>query len=219
MIQQANIEFITLFVYGANGQATWFVGPDTQFTDGTNGTVTFTGPLYQTTGPAFAGAFDPHAVGVRQVGNVTLTLLTLVSGSLSYSVDGVTVVKSIERQNWAVENLTGSFLGAATGTYTGACTSTGYKEEPASLSIAHTTPTAISLNLVTAARNCTYTGTYDQRGRMGDAIGSFTCTNGTTGTFGAVEMQATAFSFTMRITTTASGCGWEGLWAGAKRSS
>jgi hypothetical protein len=218
VIQQGGIQFVTLFVYGADGKATWFVGPRTEFQAASNGTASFTGLLYQTTGPTFAGAFDPHAVGVREVGNVTITLTTLVSGSVSYSVDGVVVVKAIQRQTWATENFTGNYLGAATGVYSGACSTTGYQEEFASLAVTQPTTTSLAITYTSTNRTCNFTGTYEQDGRMGSAIGSFSCTNGTAGTFGIVEIQATPAAINMRITTTASGCGWQSLYSGARRN-
>ncbi|HEX4332374.1 MAG TPA: hypothetical protein VH040_09560 [Usitatibacter sp.] len=218
VVQQGGIQFVTLFVYGANGQATWFVGPDTAFQASSNGTALFTGPLYQTTGPAFAGGFDPKAVGVRQVGNVTITLTTLVSGSLTYSVDGAVVVKDIQRQTWVVENFAGNYLGAATGIYSGACSSTGYQEEPASVAVTQPTTSTFAMTFASASRNCSFTGSYEQDGRMGSAIGSFTCTDGKAGSFGIVEIQATPAAINMRITTTASGCGWQSLYSGARRN-
>jgi hypothetical protein len=223
VIQQGGIQFVTLFVYGADGKATWFVGPDTEFQAASNGTASFTGLLYQTTGPAFAGAFDPKAVGVRQVGNVTITLTTLVSGSVSYSVDGVVVVKAIQRQTWATENIAGNYLGAATGVYSGACSATGYQEEFASLAVTQPTitgptTTSLAMTYTSTSRTCNFTGTYEQDGRMGSAIGSFSCTNGVAGTFGIVEIQATPAAINMRITTTASGCGWQSLYSASRRN-
>jgi hypothetical protein len=218
IIQQGGVQFITLFVYGANGEATWFVGPDTEYVSATNGIAVFTGPLYQTTGPVFSGNFNPTAVNAKQVGNITLTLTTLVSGSVSYSVNGTVVVKNVQRQTWVIDNLAGNYLGAATGVYSGACSATGYQEEPASLAVTHNN-TAITMTLATASRTCTYTGTYEQDGRMGSDIGSFTCTNGTSGTFGIVEMQGSPTGILMRFTTTASGCAWQSLYAGARRGS
>jgi len=218
VIQQGAIQFITLFVYGSDGKAAWFVGPHTEFQATNNGTAVFTGALYQTTGPAFSTTFNPSAVGVQQVGNITVTLTTLVSGSVSYSVNGVTVVKDIQRQTWTTENLAGNYLGAATGVYSGACSATGYQEEPASLSVTQA-GTAITLGYASATRNCTLTGTYTQDGRMGSTIGSYSCTNGVTGTFGIVEMQATPAAINMRITTTASGCVWQSQYSGARRAS
>lgn len=218
VIQQGPVQFITLFVYGSDGKATWFVGPDTEFQATNNGTAVFTGALYQTTGPAFSTTFNPSAVGVRQVGNINVTLTTLVSGSVSYSVDGVTVVKDIQRQTWVTEDLSGNYLGAATGVYSGACPANGYQEEPASISVTQS-GTAYSMNFASASRNCTFTGTYRQDGRMGSTIGSYTCTNGVNGAFGIVEMQATPAAINMRITTTASGCSWQSLYSGARRAS
>jgi hypothetical protein len=219
IIQQGGIQFITLFVYGANGEATWFVGPDTEYVSaGQDGSATFSGPLYQTTGPVFSTSFNPTAVNAKQVGNVTLVLTTLVSGSLTYSVNGTVVVKQVQRQTWVVDNLGGNYLGAAVGVYSGSCPATGYQEEPASLAVTHNN-TAISMTLASASRTCTFTGTYEQDGRMGSDIGSFTCTNGTSGTFGIVEMQGSPIGISMRITTTSSGCAWQSFYAGARRGS
>ena len=217
VIQQGGIQFITLFVYGAGGEATWFVGPDTEFVSAAGGTIVFSGALYQTTGPAYPAFFDPNAVGVKQVGNITLTLTSLAAGSVSYSVNGVVVVKDIERQTWEVENLTGNYLGAATGNYTGACAATGYQEEPAGIAITHT-PTSFSMAWTSNSRTCTFSGTHTQAGRMASVLGSFTCTNGTTGTFATGEMQATPNAIAFRITSTASGCAWVGAFSGARRS-
>ena len=52
IIQQRDVQFITIFVYAANGQPTWFVAPDTRLSsNNANGILSFSGPLYATTGP------------------------------------------------------------------------------------------------------------------------------------------------------------------------
>ena len=59
VIQQSDIIFATLFVYGADNTPRWYVtGSGLQGSGGS----TFSGSLYSTTGPYFGGAFN--ALGV-----------------------------------------------------------------------------------------------------------------------------------------------------------
>jgi len=115
VIQQNGVLFVTLFVYGTDSRPTWYVASNTQFVAGTS--VRFTGPLYTVTGPYFGGAFNPNAVNVRQVG--TLTFDTTCTGcniysnaQVTYTVDGVTVVKSVRQQTWAAISIPPSGYGA-----------------------------------------------------------------------------------------------------------
>jgi len=90
---QGSILFATLFVYGADGNPEWFV-----MSNGAgDGTGVFTGPLYRTTGPVFS-ASPWSAPTVTQVGTMTFDFSTGNSGQLTYTVDGVQVVKTITRQ-------------------------------------------------------------------------------------------------------------------------
>lgn len=116
VIQQSGILFITLFVYGTDGKPTWLVASNTQLVPGT--AVRYTGPLYVTNGPYFGSpSFDPSAVGVRQVGSITFD--ATCSGcniyndvQVTYSVDGVTVTKKVQQQNWANITMAASGYGA-----------------------------------------------------------------------------------------------------------
>src|SRR4051812_15611783 len=65
LIQQNNVIFATLFVYGADNSARWFVASNLQ-----GGGTAFTGQLFQTTGPAFSAAFNPAAVTTTPVGTM-----------------------------------------------------------------------------------------------------------------------------------------------------
>lgn len=91
--QQGNTVFATLFTYGADNRDMWLVasGLARQPDD------SFTGPLYRVSGPAF-NAQPWSAVSVVQVGTMTLRQSTGQNGTLSYTVDGVSVTKTIQRQ-------------------------------------------------------------------------------------------------------------------------
>jgi len=208
LIQQDNVLFLTLFVYGANGLPAWYVGPAITATSA--GAVTYAGDLYQTNGPYFGGPFDPTAVTIRKVGIATFTLGTVGTGTLTYSVDGVSVTKQVERQTWRINDLGGSYSGSVVGTNAGCGAGTdGHTEFPASFAI---TQGSSSFSLVMGT--CNYTGTYSQSGRMGtiSASGPGAC-----GTFDAIEVEGTITGLTMRFTATNGGCVTQGGLAAVRR--
>ena len=95
--QQGSLMFGTLFTYDAARAPSWFVMPSGALqADG----VTFTGDLYRTTGPAFnANPFTPiGAANITRVGTMTMSFSQANAGTLSYSVNGITVEKNIQRQ-------------------------------------------------------------------------------------------------------------------------
>lgn len=95
--QQGTTAFATLFDYDANGNATWWVMP--------NGPQTspgvFAGPLYTVKGPVFnASPWLPATLPVA-VGTMTLHFTSGTAGQLTYSVNGTTVQKAIQRQTFS----------------------------------------------------------------------------------------------------------------------
>ncbi len=93
---QGQTIFATLFTYGADGAPDWFVMSDgARQADGS-----FRGKLYRATGPAF-DASPWGGVALAEVGTMQVAFPTTGTGTLTYSVDGVTVTKSIERQRFS----------------------------------------------------------------------------------------------------------------------
>jgi lysyl endopeptidase len=83
------------FVYDGSGHASWFVIPGGRWTTST----TFTGDVWKTTGPdPMAANFDPTRVARTQVGTATLRFDSASSASFSYTVNGVSETRAIERQ-------------------------------------------------------------------------------------------------------------------------
>jgi hypothetical protein len=94
---QGNTVFMTLFTYAADGQPMWLVGPNM----GMDTDRTFSGPIYRTSGPPFNqtpwSAIDtPQAVGTMSIYFVTANL-----ASVTYTFNGVSVTKSISRQEFS----------------------------------------------------------------------------------------------------------------------
>jgi hypothetical protein len=204
VIQQGDTLFATLFVYSPSGTASWYVASGATFTSQQGSVRAFSGKLYQTSGPWFGGAFNPGAVGVREVGTATFAFSTVVAGTLSYSVDGVTVNKNITRQTWRINDLTGDYIGATIATQLG-CASDGEVEEAALFNVSHS-GAAITLTTFQGSGSCTYQGTYQQAGRMGAAQGTVLCSNGSQGTFTAFELEGNTAGLTGRGTSELGAC-------------
>jgi lysyl endopeptidase len=96
-VQQGDIAFATLFTYDFSGAPMWlFMSRG----DRQGAADSFSGPLYRATGPAFYTSPFPSigAGNLTQVGTMTVSFSGANSGTLSYSVNGVSVTKSITKQ-------------------------------------------------------------------------------------------------------------------------
>jgi YVTN family beta-propeller protein len=95
LTQQGDTLFATWFTYDAQGNGLWLV-----MSEGRSSTPnTYTGTLYQTTGPAFnAAPFDASKVTRTPVGTATFAFTDEFNGTFSYAVNGVTGSKAITRQ-------------------------------------------------------------------------------------------------------------------------
>ena len=94
---QGTTLFATLFTYDSNRAPLWLVMPaGAMQPDG----LTFTGALYRTTGPAFnANPFTPiGAANITQVGSMTIKLDEADAATLTYTMNGLSVEKNIQRQ-------------------------------------------------------------------------------------------------------------------------
>ena len=94
---QAETLFATWFTYDSDGSGMWMVMSKGVRT----GPGTYAGPLYVTTGPAFdASPWNPSAVSVRQAGHATLAFDSPDDGRFTYTLDNISSVKPITRQNF-----------------------------------------------------------------------------------------------------------------------
>jgi hypothetical protein len=228
VIQQQDVLFITLFIYGADGRPTWVVGPATTLT-GTNGAgdSTFTGLLYTTTGTPYNSLpYNPNAVAATEVGSVTFTGRAAGGASVSYVINGFTSNKSLVRQTWRAVAVTGDYLGALNSTNSNCLQATDNGPDNTSFNI-HLTISATTLTLQAAvgnettgggAQQCTFTGPYSQVGRMGQAGGAFSCTGAQpdSGTFTLTELQVSPESISARISGRSQSCDFNGRIGGVR---
>jgi hypothetical protein len=91
----SNVVFGVMYTYESPGRPTWFVLPGGTWTT----TFSYTGDLYRVTGPSAADpVFDPSLRNTVKVGTGTLSFFDANRGTWTFTVNGVTVVKSITRQ-------------------------------------------------------------------------------------------------------------------------
>lgn len=176
LVQQANFVYATFFVYGQDGRATWFA---TQMNrDGS--AERFTGPLFRVTGTWYgAPAWSGYQIG--QAGTATFAATTSTTGRLSYTVDGVTVSRDIERQVLVALNVAGVYMGGVSGRRSG-CTGGTLILDPIQLDILHSTATG-SIRIDQLGTNgqlfCRAEGTAVQQGKVLTVENaSYNCTDG-----------------------------------------
>ena len=203
LIQQNNVIFATLFVYGSDNTARWYVASDLESNNGIN----FTGTLFRTTGPYFGASWSggpPYTP--TPVGSMSITFNGASSATLTYTVDGVTVNKTVQRQTWRGENITGTYLG---GLSANASSCNGVANGPVNLvgtmTVAHNASNqAVTITLNTATSNgtasvCNFNGTYGQQGKLGSVTGNWSCTIGgapyNNGTFTITDLTVTVRGF------------------------
>lgn len=216
---QADTIFITLYVYGSDNRATWFTSTAHFVGSDQAGNLVYTGDLYQSTGPWYGALFFPSQVMLRRAGDATFRATSVDTGNITYSVDGIVVSKDIQRLALKLMDISGDYIGGIVQTNAGCSNpaSNGSTEDAAFLSV---TQNGVDTQIVTTStrRVCTYHGTYGQAGRMGNiGNGTFTCSDGTAGTFSAFEIDTSTSGFLARFSGAASGCNFSGDMGGVFR--
>jgi hypothetical protein len=104
--QQGDVLFAAMYVYDPSGRATWY---SSSMRATMAAPMTFSGDLVATTGPYFGGAFNAGAVASRTVGKMNFNGPSFNRGTLTYSVDGVSVSKTIDQLAFERAPLTGTY--------------------------------------------------------------------------------------------------------------
>jgi hypothetical protein len=180
--QQGDVVFMTLYVFGANGAGTWFSSDLHPLTFVAPAPPTYQGTLYRVSGPPFNGPFNPASVSSLSVGTATIAFPGANSGTITYTVNGVSVTKNISRQTFAAPSLAGSYNGGITAAASqcGDPTLKGNVDIQGPMTVTHANDAVTfvftsNVNNGTASR-CTHRGTYVQTGRLGTVTGgTFSC--------------------------------------------
>ena len=197
VIQQGASFGFAIYVYDQNRNPVWYLGSGT----GNLGTG-WTGQMYSYTGPFFqAPTFDSAMVSSTPVGTFSFVLDSVQSASLTYSIGGVVVRKSLARLAIANDDMSGNYIGARVQRIYN-CTNPALNQasaEGATFAVTHSSGN-VSISAQFSNNSCTYAGSYTQLGRYGNVNGSFTCTTGSSGTFNMFEIESTSQAMTGRFT-------------------
>jgi hypothetical protein len=212
---QSSVMFATWFVYGADGKAIWYSATLEYSGTTANGALVFAGDLYLTSGPWFGGAFNSAPVQYRKVGTASFTSQYVDSATLQYSVEGVTVIEAIERQTLRNDNMAGSYIGGVSSkAYNCAnpANNNVITEDAGYVSVTH------SGGFVTVrTSSCVLSGNYAQDGQIGSVGGSFSCSNGESGTITMFEIHTELAGMTGRYTARSQYCSYDANFGGIRR--
>jgi hypothetical protein len=217
LIQQNDVIFATMFVYGPDGSARWYSASDLSSSNGT----TWSATLWETRGPWFGlGSFDANAVSRAAVGTMTLNFSGPNNGVLNYTISGTNVAKNITRFSLRLNNLTGNYLGGLTAL----CANTQAVWIFGTLKVTHNSSLiAMRVNFYNAssvASECNFNGTYNAQGRLATISGSFSCTFGSAagnaGSFTITNVEASQNGFNGAFSGTDQYCSMNGQFGGVK---
>jgi len=217
VLQQADVMFVDLFVYGPDGRPVWYTAA-AYFQPGSGRTL-FSGDLYVTFGPWFGAFFNPASVVTRKVGTLQFDAASTDFATLTYSVDGVIVTKAVQRQLWTYEDFSGSYYGGLVYDQSGCANASnnGHIEELGPFQIVHAANNAFTINYQSPSGNCTATGTYSQLGHMGSVDATYSCSYGVNGAMTLFELERTSSGMTGRLSAQSNLCTVSGRLGGVER--
>ena len=184
--------FVDIFVYGTNSNPVWFTSTVIFQGQLSSGEYLYTGDLIATTGAYYGLAFPPNGVTRTTVGTITF-LATATSAKLTYTVNGVTVNKTLVRQTIKTagrfRDIPGRIRVRGFGMHSGVVN--GVTTQLGSLQIGQIGSTVSIFTAFISGGSCNYTGAYQQDGHVGSIVGEFSCSNPDNGSFTASEIEVT----------------------------
>jgi len=214
-IQRGSAIFATIYVYDPATNSIWY----TATLEASATPFTWTGDLYISQGPWFGTVpFNSAAVHLRKVGTMTWAATSVTTGTLTYSVDGIVVTKSLQRYLIRYDDISGSYYGGFVYTLSG-CTNPANNGPTAEFSAIQVSQNGLNVTIhesIASGGSCNYLGTYSQAGQMGAINGTFTCSNGAIGTFQAFEVQVTISGIGGRFVGKNQFCNTSGRFGGVR---
>lgn len=194
LIQNADLVFATMFVYGPDMEPLFFVAVLQKLV----GADTWTGDLFQANGTFFAESWDPADRAEFQAGAMTFTLTGIGTGTLVYNVGPSNIVKTLNRQPLKLEDNSGDYRMTHTWSSAGAGCSDTDAYSPAAgpvngnLAIERIAGDVATVSLswqLAPVDICAMTAGYTQVGRLGAYSGALTCSpSGRSGTLTFYEI-------------------------------
>ena len=220
IVQQREVIFASMYVYGSDNTPRWY------YASGLTGSTTnFSGTLYRTMGTYFAAPWNPAQLsGAIVVGSMTINFTSPTAATLSYSIDGANVTKSLVRNTFRENNLAGHYLGGFVAN-AAQCSvqSPGGLFIVNELTVEHNSSSprfTVVFTSGNASSTCTFSGPYVQQGKVGSITnGTWACAGGATnaGTFSMTEIYANQNGISAKWTGRDNICGsYSGYFGGVR---
>ena len=207
--QQGDVMFVTFFVYGPNNQPIWYTAFLNFQGVQNDGSLVFNGDITQSSGPYFAGPFNPNLVVRTRAGTAVFQSTTPTTATLAYRIgQSPLVVKPIERLTLRTDTLAGSYIGG-TSDVTSNCqvpSNNGFRSEEDG--VFTVTQVGNAFNMVSPG--CHYTGNVHQDGQATRVDGNYTCTNGAAGTITFFDLRTQLGGIVGRYSGHGSNCDFDG---------
>lgn len=197
--QQASTLFLTFFIYGADSKPTWVTGQLSKTGESTFGQPIFTGDMIATTGPYYGDLFNELSVTRRRVGTVTFSPADAVSGTLTYTIDGVSVSKVVVRQTLVNDDLSGNYLGVSYLLWDCPPDNIAVTTSATQGTISQSGKQFRYEEIEDRVNVCTWAGTWTQQGVLGRVEGTVNCTDGMNGTFAMSEVASSPLAVSGRL--------------------
>lgn len=152
----------------------------------------FSGTLIAATGPGYAAPFDPAQVARRVVGTATFEPTSADSARLHYTIDGVTVTKTVTRMTLDEQNIGGFYRHVQRLDFQAGTPDIAPRAYDSGTLWVDQQGAAITMRFDGENSRCNYQGEYSQRGRYGEITGIYGCNGGVGGTFRMTEVERTA---------------------------
>lgn len=203
IVQQGEIAFVTLFLYGANGEPVWYVASNADvYAYGEGGLPHFRGTLYRTRGTPFSAPHNPSDSMTIPVGTVYVSPVDLATIKVQFNVNNIEVEKTFTRLTWELPkvaaNYTGSFKLRMSRPGE---TPYGTREYEADFLMHVDENRQAFMRVANTLETCHYRGPYKQEGRYGSFKGAYECGNGDAGTFEITRLEFTDRGVTGNMTS------------------
>jgi len=196
--QQGSTLFLTFFIYGTDSKPTWVTGQLSKTGYSMLGEPIFTGDIVVTTGPYYGGPFNESSVTRRRAGTASFNPADAVSGTLTYTIDGVSVSKAVVRQTLVNDDLSGNYLGVSY--FIWDCPADNFVTTPVTQGTIRQSGTQFQYQETENGEpTCTWTGTWTQQGVLGRVDGTVSCIDGMNGTFAMSEVASSWLSVSGRV--------------------
>jgi hypothetical protein len=216
VVQQGEVAFVTLFVYGPDGRPTWYFSDAHVFALGDGGRPALRGTLYRARGPWLGGPFDPAQVAIEPAGSLVVEPRQEGRLYLEYVAEGVKVQKSLARMSFAVPEVAASHHGSFSLRLSApGGPSWGVRRFSAEVYLEIANGEAF-LRVQEGGAACHYRGPYHPSGRYATVRGQYACGDGEAGTFEISELELTKHGLSGYLRTFGAATNQAGRFAAAR---